>query len=200
MSPISSTLANASAYGYRTLAAAAAGAYESIATVIPSGSTNTVTFSSIPSSYASLQLRILARGTANGSSTDPLILFMRANGDTGTNYANHRLFTDGTVQAGGSASAQTRMTPAIYADSGYPANVFGVIIIDIHDYASTTRNKTVRTISGVETNAGTTANRLDIRSDLWMNTSAIDSLTIQNNGADNFSSSSSFALYGIKGA
>jgi hypothetical protein len=175
------------------------GAYESIATVIPSGSTNTVTFSSIPSTYASLQLRILARGTANGGSTEPLVLFMRANGDTGTNYANHRLFTDGTVQAGGTAS-QTRMTPAIYADSGYPANVFGVIIIDIHDYASTTRNKTVRTISGVETNAGTTANRLDLHSDLWMNTSAINSLTIQNNGGDNFSSSSSFALYGIKGA
>jgi hypothetical protein len=180
--------------------AAAGGAYESIATVIPSGSTNTVTFSSIPSSYASLQLRILARGTANGSSTNPLILFMRANGDTGTNYANHRILANGsTVQAGGSAS-QTRMTPAIYADSGYPANVFGVIIIDIHDYASTTRNKTVRTISGVDDNSGTTSSRLDIRSDLWINTSAINSLTIENNGGDNFSSSSSFALYGIKGA
>ena len=179
--------------------AVAGGAYESIASVTPSGSTNTVTFSSIPSTYASLQLRILARGTSNGGSTNPLILFMRANGDTGTNYANHRLFTDGTVQADGTAS-QTRMTPAIYADSGYPANVFGVAIIDIHDYASTTRNKTVRTISGVETNAGTTANRLDIHSDLWMSTSAITSLTILNNGGDNFSSSSSFALYGIKGA
>ena len=181
-------------------AAAAAGAYESIASVIPSGSTNIVTFSSIPSTYTSLQLRILARGTANGSSTDPLIFFMQANSDTGSNYTNHSLVANGsTVIANGSVS-QTQMRPGIYADSGYPANVFGITIIDLHDYASTTKNKTVRTISGVENNSGTTSSRLHLRSDSWMSTSAINSLTITNNGGDNFSSSSSFALYGIKGA
>ena len=179
-------------------AAASTSSYESIATATVTGSSATITFSSIPSPYKHLQLRILARGTANGGA-DPLILFMRANSDTGSNYANHRLVGNGsTVTAGGSAS-ETRMQPAIYADSGYPANVYGAIIIDIHDYSSTTKNKTVRSISGVDDNLGTVNSRLNLRSDLWMNTAAITTLTLENNGGDNFNSNSTFALYGIKG-
>jgi len=179
-------------------AAASTSSYESIATATVTGSSATITFSSIPSPYKHLQLRILARGTANGGA-DPLILFMRANSDTGSNYANHRLVGNGsTVTAGGSAS-ETRMQPAIYADSGYPANVYGAIIIDIHDYSSTTKNKTVRSISGVDDNLGTVNSRLNLRSDLWMNTAAITTLTLENNGGDNFNSNSTFALNGIKG-
>ena len=174
-------------------------AFESIATATVSGSSNTITFSSIPSSYTHLQLRILARGTANGGSANPLILFMRANSDTGANYANHRLVGNGSTVAAGGSSSETRMTPAVYADSGYPANVYGAIIIDIHDYSSTTKNKTVRTISGVDDNTGTTSSQFNLRSDLWMNTAAITTLTFENNGGDNFNSNSKFALFGIKG-
>jgi hypothetical protein len=179
--------------------AGAAGSFDSIATATVSGSSNTITFSSIPGTYKHLQLRILARGTATGGSADPLILFVRANSDTGTNYANHRLVGNGaTVAVGGSAS-QTRMTPAVYADSGYPANVYGAIILDILDYSSTTKNKTLRTISGVENNSGTASSQLNLRSDLWISTAAITTLTIENNGGDNFNSNSTFSLYGIKG-
>jgi len=71
MSPILQSLANGSARGYGAFgAAAAAASYESIASVTPSGSSSSVTFSSIPSTYTSLQLRVNARGTANGG-TDP---------------------------------------------------------------------------------------------------------------------------------
>ena len=174
-------------------------AFESIATATVSGSSPTITFSSIPSTYKHLQLRILARGTANGDSANPLILFMRANSDTGTNYAVHRLVGNGSTVAVGGSASESRMTPAVYADSGYPANVYGAIIIDIHDYSSTTKNKTVRTISGVDDNTGTTSSQLNLRSDLWMNTAAITTLTLENNGGDNFNSNSKFALFGIKG-
>jgi hypothetical protein len=198
MSPISSTLANASAYGYRTFAAAAAGAYESIATVTPSGSTNTVTFSSIPSTYASLQLRIIVRGTANAGTT-PLYLRVRANGDTTSTYPYYCISGLGTGISAVRDTTATAMILGLYADSGYASNIFGITILDIHNYASTTQNKTFRSFSGVDNNTST-GGELRLSSGLWMTTSAINSLTIINNGGDNYSSSSSFALYGIKGA
>jgi hypothetical protein len=64
MSPILQTLANGSAYGYRTLAAAgAAPSFESIATFTPNNTTNTYTFSSIPGTYKNLQLRMNTTGS-----------------------------------------------------------------------------------------------------------------------------------------
>jgi len=179
-------------------AAGGAGAYESIATVIPSGSSNTVTFSSIPSTYASLQIRVNARGTANGG-TDPLIFRVRVNGDTGNNYAYHYLQGDGSAASAAGAASASSAFIGQYADSGYAANIFGTMILDVHNYASTTQNKTFRSFSGVDRN-NTTGGTVWLASGLWVNTSAITSISILNNGGDNFSSSSSFALYGIKGA
>jgi len=174
------------------------GAFVSIASVTPSGSTNTVTFSSIPSTYASLQLRIIARGTANAGTT-PLYLRVRANGDTTSTYPYHYLNSTGLAVSAGQDTTATAMILGVYADSGYASSIFGTTILDIHNYASTTQNKTFRAISGVDNNTST-GGELRLSSGLWMTTSAINSLTIINNGGDNYSSSSSFALYGIKGA
>lgn len=177
---------------------AGGGAFESIASVTPSGSVSTVTFSSIPSTYTSLQLRINARGTANGG-TIPLIFLIRANGDTGSNYAHHNLTGNGATASAASGVTQDSLSLGLYADSGYGSNTYGVTIIDIHDYSSSTRNKTFRSFTGVDDN-NTTGGRVSLRSGLWMSTSAITSITINNNGGDNYNSNSTFALYGIKGA
>jgi hypothetical protein len=79
------------------------------------------------------------------------------------------------------------------------SGIFGVSIIDIHDYASTTRNKTFRFLTGNDRNG---AGILALFSGLWMSTSAITSLTfVPNNigGAQTFISGTTFSLYGIKG-
>jgi hypothetical protein len=189
MSPILQTLANGSAYGYRSFAAAAAPAFESIATASGSG-VSTITFSSIPSTYNHLQIRIFGQAASSGG-----VVRMRFNGDTGSNYTAHYLTGYGSsVGAGGNVSLNNMYT------YGYSSNVnsFFSNIVDIVDYASTTKYKTSRMLGGYDSN-GTNSQEINLFSHLWLNTNAITSITIYGDGG-NFSSSTVFSLYGIKGA
>ena len=115
-------------------------AYESIATVtVGAGGTSTATFSSIPSTYKHLQLRILARDA--GGNGEFKIEF---NGDTTTtNYRKHNLYGDGSTA---SASSANNNTCAPLAYSGQTANAFEAVVIDILDYANTNKNTTIRTL------------------------------------------------------
>jgi hypothetical protein len=77
------------------------------------------------------------------------------------------------------------------------ADTYGVSIVDFIDYASTSKYKTVRTSSGTNINDASTG-RIRQSSNLWLDTSAISSLTITVAAGFNFKSGSSIALYGIK--
>ena len=124
---------------------------------------------------------------------------MQFNGDTGSNYAYHRLNGNGS-SAAAEGFANVTLIEAGYGEigGGGLANTMGVSVIDIHDYASTTRNKTVRSFSGTDQN--NTNGIVGLASGLWRSTSAISTLTIKgyNNGTDPFVTYSSFALYGVK--
>lgn len=170
--------------------AAGGGAYESIASVNGTGSSDTITFSSIPSGYTSLQLRFNAIGSGGGS-----IYRLRFNGDTGTNYANHYLAGAGAsgIFAAGSANAVSMFAQAFGGSGTYPT----VGIIDVHNYASTTQYKTARVFSGKDTND--TNGFVELDSGLWMNTAAVTSISIIQLSY-NFTTTSTFSLYGIKGA
>jgi len=74
----------------------------------------------------------------------------------------------------------------------------GVLLIDINDYASTTKYKTIRNYCGIATNSGVDVGAINLGSGLWENTNAVTSLTINGLGV-NFTTTSVFALYGIKG-
>jgi hypothetical protein len=157
--------------------------YESIATSTPSG-VSTITFSSIPSTYVALQLRI--------SSIMANSINLRPNNDTSSIYTRHRLYGDGTtVTADGSTALnQAGLTGGAGGDASTPF----AIITDILDYASTTKTKTIRTFSGRDLNGSGSINLL---SNLWNSTAAITSLTIVS--ASNFGTGATFSLYGIKG-
>jgi hypothetical protein len=72
-------------------------------------------------------------------------------------------------------------------------------MIDIHDYASTTKNKTVRQFTGTDTNSSASgAFRLGLGSGLWMSSSAITTVSILPGGTAH-AAGTTFALYGIKG-
>lgn len=171
------------------------GDYESIATVlVGSAGASTVTFSNIPQIYKHLQLRILARTTFNG--TDDY-LSMRFNGDSGTNYTYHNLFNNaGTVTAaGGTGQTLAYLQRATAATA--PANTFGLIVVDIPDYANVSKNKIFKMIGGWETNSAGSA-YLD--SGAWLNTNAISSVQIfGGNASSTLVQYSYFALYGIRG-
>ena len=156
------------------------------------GSSTTISFTSIPSTYSHLQLRILGRSSV-ASVTQTAVLTI--NGDTGANYANHVIIGDGsTVQA--TAGASSSNIPRIYSvGNSAAANVMSVGIIDIHDYASTTKNKTVRIWTGDDRNG---SGRTALSSGLWMNTSAINRVDITT-ASGNWTTASTIALYGMKG-
>lgn len=162
--------------------------FESIATVTAAGSETSATFSSIPSSYKSLQLRINMRDTASND------VYLQLNGNTGTNYAWHRLRgINSTVTAGGSSS-----TDKMFLGFGNnDLNTSGVFIVDFIDYASTTKNKTVRGFSGLDDN-GAGNSQVILTSGLWMSTSSVTSLSVVTFAGGTFRPGSTIALYGIK--
>jgi hypothetical protein len=162
--------------------------FESISTATV-GSAGVVEFSSIPSTYKHLQIRYKAKVASQTAA------YLRFNGDTGANYAWHYLDGNGTsaTAAGYADQAQIGFTPP---DSGIGSSQFAVGVVDIVDYESTTKFKTVKTFCGYGLNGAGSDVALD--SGLWRNTSAINSITITTFGT-NFSTGTNFALYGIKG-
>jgi hypothetical protein len=165
--------------------------------ITATGSETSITFSSIPSTYKHLQIRNIAKSTNTADGT--LSVEVRFNGDTGSNYAYHELRGDGTSASTNAGATQTKIIVfnASLRES-VSTSTFGVSLIDIHDYASTTKNKTVRSFSGMNKNQGTQDDRISLGSGLWMNTAAITSITLIST-VSAFKAGSTFALYGMVG-
>lgn len=177
-------------------------AFDSIATVSGTGSSNTVTFSSIPGTYKSLQIRYIGKQTPTTAANLGNIL-IRFNSDTGTNYVGTH-YIQGTGSSVGAGLAGTTSDTKITGNAVIPnsnaatyTNIFGVGIIDIIDYASTSKNKTVRSFMGADANSAGNG-LISLNSGLWMSTSAITSISLICSSTDLWTSTSSFALYGIK--
>ena len=170
--------------------------YESIATTTLSSSQATITFSSIPATYKHLQIRFIARDSDTGSTFNYTTL--QYNGDTSTaSYTYHVLSGNGATAAGsggGTGIINYNLGGYIVA-GGATASVFGAGVIDILDYANTSKYKTTRTLSGWDKNG---AGSVGLSSGLWLSTSAISSIVIGSQ-TGNLVQYSSFALYGIKG-
>ena len=176
---------------------APATAFESIATATGTGSNTTLTFSAIPGTYQYLQLRLLTRANDGGSNN--ATINVRFNSDSGSNYTRHQLRGDGSAaSAFGSVSQTQAFITSGSAGSNALANTMGVSIIDIHDYVSTTKNKTVRSFTGMDLNSAD--GQILLTSSLWMNTNAITSISIFQGSGENFTTSTVAALYGVKGA
>lgn len=177
--------------GFLGVGGAVATDYESIATTtVGAGGQASVTFSSIPSTYTHLQIRYMGKST--DTSGNWAAVQIQLNGDTATNYATHALYGDG---ASALAAVSASYSGHLFY-SGRSTLQVGAAIIDILDYKNTNKNKTIRTLAGVDNNG---SGIVDLTSGLWMNTAAITSITFNSFGATPlFSQYSSFALYGIK--
>ena len=176
-------------------AAAAVGDYESIqTTTVGAGGTSTVTFSSIPSTYKHLQIRMLSR-TNRAFATDALKI--RFNSDSGNNYAYHYLNGSGSAASAGaltSASLTYAPTPNMAGNSA-SANIFGVTVTDVLDYANTNKYKTLRHLGGNDQNG---SGNVTLQSGLWLNTAAVSIIDITAEAGTTILQYSSFALYGVK--
>jgi hypothetical protein len=135
---------------------------------------------------------MLVRGASTSGS-----MRLNLNGDSsGANYSRHVLYGDGS-SALASGAFNDSVTAAIgdAATSSTTANVFGGFVIDILDYSSATKNKTIRSLSGFDANGSGT---IQLRSSARYSTSAVTSLTIYEGASTNLAQYSSFALYGVK--
>lgn len=166
--------------------------YDSIATASGTGSSNTISFTSIPGTYRHLQIRAIWN-TTTASAFWPC--YAKFNSDsTAANYRSHSLEASGS-----SVTAYTNTTyagvliPSIGAGSG-ASTTMSVIVMDILDYKDTNKYKTTRLLDGVDLNG---SGYLTLTSGLWMNTAAITQIDIISNSG-NHSSNTTFALYGVK--
>lgn len=175
---------------------APAGAYDSLATVtVPSGGVASITFASIPAGYKHLQLRTFIR-TNRAAYGD--YFNMNFNSDSGSNYAGHYLYGNGTSALAGSNGTSITTAYLIGAAGGSTsANTFGPSIVDFLDYSNVNKYKTMRSLFGVQNN-GTGDESVNIYSALWMNTAAINSITIASGTGSTLQQYSSFALYGVR--
>ena len=171
---------------------AAPNSYESIATATPSSGT-TVSFTSIPSTYTHLQLRI---NWNTGTTSADLQLKLNTTAPTQA----HVLRGNGTSATAAASDYDANgwyLNIANYASTynNYPS----AIIIDILDYANVNKYKTAKCLMGTEYNGNNTDSRLGLKSAFWSTTSVISSIEIAQGGGAFGTNGNSFALYGIKG-
>jgi hypothetical protein len=158
--------------------------YEPIATTNGTGSSATITFSSIPGTYTD----IIIMGTSKGSFNDENIN-IRFNSDTGANYSWTILDGNGS----GASSDRNSTSNNTYIRGGVSGTSNSANIFQINNYANTTTYKTAIT------RANNTGARLRAVVGLWRSTSAITSVSLVNDSG-NFSTETTFTLYGIKAA
>ncbi len=169
------------------------GAFDALATVtVPSGGLSSIEFAGIPNTYKHLQIRGIGRDTqASGAHS----LRLQLNSDTGSNYTYHAVTGDGSTASAGALTAQPTQYPGFLIGTSGATGVFSASIIDILDYANTSKNTVTRTLSGVDNNG---SGNIGLFSGMWLNVAAITSITLLPAASTNFSQYSQFTLYGVR--
>lgn len=165
-------------------------AFDSIATWLSgNGTSQAITFSSIPQTYSHLQLRCFFQTTTEGQSP-----VLRANGDSSVNYARWYLRSVGTVISAAGSGASSFLA-SLFPNGTQVSNLPNIAIIDIYDYSSTTKWKSVKNYN-FNQKKSTGASSLVYESGLWNSNSAITSLSFD---AYAYTNETVVALYGIRG-
>ena len=116
-------------------------------------SSSQIIFNNIPQTFSHLHIKVFGRhNTANTINAS----FVQVNSFGGTYPFYHNLIGNGsTVTSGASTSSILPLPdlPGMSAASG----MVGSFIVDILDYSSTTKNKTIRSFGGTDLNGSGTA-------------------------------------------
>ena len=157
---------------------------------VGAGGAASIDFSSIPSTYTDLLLKVSSRASDNTSAFE-----MRLNGSSASSYSWKRLYGDGTSAASGSGSAVTTLQGILGINpSVSTSNSFGNVEIYIPNYAGS-NNKSVSADALYDNNA--TLAYAEIYAGLWANTAAINQITL-GYMSGNFAQYTTAYLYGIK--
>ena len=175
------------------------GAFESIATVTTGGS-NPITFSSIPQTYKSLQIRYTARSNRSTYYSDDGFA-LQVNGISGNDqYQWHNIqgyagYSSVNTNRGYSGSNTNKIQLQELPATLLSSNIYSTGIVDIVDYSSSTKYKTIKQISGGDSNSSNEGSIVLGSGFAFVNTNAITSISFLATA----SIIGTFALYGIKG-
>lgn len=166
------------------------------AVTVGSGGAASIDFTSIPSTYTDLVLKVSARATTsgdwdnvkiafNGSTTDAQYYWKGVYGYSGSNV--------GSNQGNGNSNARLQ---GVVSGALATANTFGSWEMYLPNYAGSNQ-KSVSTDGASENNS--TATLLGLDTNLWNQTSAINRVTLTIS-AGSFAQYSTAYLYGVKNA
>lgn len=168
------------------------GDYESIATIIiGDGGGSSAYFTSIPNTYQHLQIRFTIRSSSANNDFSIGI----NNNFAISNSSSHSLRGNASsaIASNWISQGYVSLTNVGSITSAFPSGSIGSGVIDILDYKSTNKNKTIRTIWGSDQNG---AGFISINSGMFNTTAAISEVNLFN--GYNWGQYSHFALYGVK--
>lgn len=160
---------------------------------VGAGGAANITFSSIPSTYTDLVLKISARTTRATVQDTFKITF----NSSSSGYSFKRLYGDGATAASDGSTGDSTLTAGYSVGDSATANTFGNVEIYIPNYAGS-NNKSVST-DGVGENNATTA-YAGLFASLWANSAAINSIVIEGGTSATIKQYSTAYLYGVKNA
>lgn len=162
--------------------------YVALANVTLASSTPSITISSIPQSYRDLVLVMQIRTTRSAASDGG---FVRANGDSGSNYTRTGMYGTGS-STGAFAGTESGFYLSITGASA-TSGIFDINVLQIMDYSATDKHKTalLRESENQVVTVLAEAQR-------WANTSAITSLTIVPQVGPSLNSGTTISLYGVR--
>jgi hypothetical protein len=185
------------------LAVAGAGAagggnsFDLLATTILSSGAASVTFSNLNtySAYKHLQIRATFR---TQRAVEAAVIRMYANGNDALTWSYHALTgNNGSVTSTGSGNDNFHYIDVPGANN--TANVFAASVIDILDAGSTSKFKTIRTLTGFHSGTNSALlSEVALQSGAFQTTSALTSLTFFDSSNANLSVGTRLSLYGIK--
>jgi hypothetical protein len=152
--------------------------YTPIATTTSSGSSSTISFTSIPSTYT--DLRIILNGVVRNN------LLMTFNGVT-ANYSDVEYYGDGSTAYSSQHTNRANIVASYVSTTGQSEH-----LIDVFNYTSSQYKTCLIRFSDASYGTGATIG-------VGQYTSAINQIDLISNGA-NFSSGTTATLYGIKAA
>lgn len=154
---------------------------------VGSGGASSIDFTSIPSTYTDLCVKLSLRTATSGAANVEL----QINNDTNAaNYSGRQIQGNGSTASSSALNNQT----ATSSGSTDTASTFATTDLYLPNYAGST-NKSFSTDTVTENNA--TLAYATLRGNLWSNTAAITSLKFINGGGANFAQYSTATLYGI---
>ena len=182
----------------------ATSAFDSLGVYVLASNTTSITFSNIPQTYSHLQLRVIARGSSGSGAGELDVRLGTGTASSSSIYSRHNFGVYSPTSSTSGVDYNTTATTTTFRGCGQVAlasdlaNVYGSMILDVLDYTSTSKLKTIRSITGVNDNNNGLCSNIYYTAGLWQASTAVNVVNIYLHAGSDFLPYSSFALYGVK--